>query len=84
MLPCPGLLCKDYLRGRMGASFYHAMGFTELIASSADEYVAIATRLGNEPEYRVYCRTAIQHLSQVIWERKEVGVCSSSACARSG
>ena len=56
----------------MGASFYHAMGFTELVASSADEYVEISRRLGVDREYRHRCSTIIKHLSRVIWQRKEV------------
>ncbi len=56
----------------MGASFYHAMGYTDLVASSADEYVSIAVRLGTDKQYRHECVTIIKHLSKVIWERDEV------------
>lgn len=48
------------------------MGFLDLIASSADEYVSIAVRLGLDPAYRKRCAYIISQLSQVIWQRKEV------------
>ena len=56
----------------MGASFYHAMGFLDLVAGSADQYVDIAVRLGTDRLYRHKCATVIKHLSPVIWEREEV------------
>ena len=64
--------CQNFLRGRMGASFYHAMGFLDLVAGSADQYVDIAVRLGTDRLYRHKCATVIKHLSPVIWEREEV------------
>ena len=56
----------------MGASFYHSMGFFDLIASSADEYVNIAVRLGTDHAYRRRCAYIIRRLSHVIWKRAEV------------
>ena len=63
---------QRFLRGRMGHSFYHSMGFYDLIARSADEYVSIAVRLGTDPAFRRRCAFIIQSLSQVIWQRAEV------------
>ena len=75
--------CQDFLRGRMGASFYHAMGFLDLVASSADQYVDIAVRLGTDRLYRHKCATVIKHLSPVIWEREEVrGRWLQAPCAK--
>jgi hypothetical protein len=56
----------------MGHSFYHSMGFHELIAHSADEYVNIAVKLGTDPVYRRRCSHIIKRLSHVIWKRAEV------------
>jgi hypothetical protein len=69
-----GVDLQNFLRGRMGASFYHAMGFLNPVASSADEYVDIAVRLGTDRLYRHQCSTVIKHLSPVIWQREEACV----------
>jgi hypothetical protein len=63
---------QKFLRGRMGHSFYHSMGFHELVAHSADEYVSIAVKLGTDPAYRRRCSHIIKRLSHVIWQRTEV------------
>ena len=36
---------------RMAGSLLHAIGMPELIANTPEEYVALAVRLGNEPEF---------------------------------
>ena len=66
---CP---LQQYLRGRMGHSFYHSMGFLDLIAHSADDYVAISVRLGVDTQYRQRCTHIIKRLGHVIWNRAEV------------
>ncbi len=63
---------QTFLRGRMGHSFYHSMGFLDLVANSADEYVDIAVKLGLDRQYRHRCSTIIKHLSPVLWQRQEV------------
>lgn len=66
---------SEYLRGRMGPSFYESMGWRELVAGSEAEYVDIAVRLGTEPAFRAKCAHAIRTLRGVIWQREEVGQC---------
>ena len=56
----------------MGHSFYHSMGFLDLIAHSADEYVAISVRLGVDTQYRQRCTHIIKRVGHVIWNRAEV------------
>jgi predicted O-linked N-acetylglucosamine transferase (SPINDLY family) len=46
VITCPG----DAFAARMSGSLLHAIGMPELIASSLDEYKALAIRLATEPE----------------------------------
>ncbi len=63
---------QEYLRGRMGGSFYGSMGLSELVARSRDEYVNIAVRLGVDAVYRCGIVHAMKVLGSVIWRREEV------------
>ena len=47
-------------RSRFTAGFYAHMGFTDLTATSADDYVAIAVRLGSEPAFRAAASETIR------------------------
>jgi hypothetical protein len=72
---------QRFLRGRMGHSFYHSMGFLDLVASSADEYVRIAVRLGTDAKFRQQCSFIIKRLGHVVWQRDEVRAQSTTASA---
>lgn len=42
------------MRGRESGAILTMMGVTETIAGSLDEYVALAVRLGKDPEWRLH------------------------------
>jgi protein O-GlcNAc transferase len=48
----PGAL----MRGRHSAAMLEMMGVTETIAASLETYVAVATRLGREPDWRAHVK----------------------------
>lgn len=48
-------------RGRYATACYRQMGITDCVARSTEEYVAIASRLGMEPDYR---RAVVEKLSE--------------------
>ncbi|MDJ0796774.1 MAG: tetratricopeptide repeat protein [Calothrix sp. MO_167.B12] len=54
---------QEMMRGRHVLGILKMMGIEETIASSKEEYVQIAIRLGTDAEYR-------QHISQLIAENK--------------
>ena len=54
---------QEMMRGRHVLGILKMMGIEETIASSKEEYVQIAIRLGTDPEYR-------QHISQLIAQNK--------------
>ena len=41
-----------FMRGRFGSGILERVGLEELIATTPDEYVEIAVRLGTDPAYR--------------------------------
>ncbi len=46
---------------------YRAIGFTDLVARSAGEYVDIAVRLGTDREFNRHCREQIAERSGALF-----------------
>jgi predicted O-linked N-acetylglucosamine transferase (SPINDLY family) len=63
----PGTLLKS----RMTAAFYQRMGVTEAIASTPEEYVRLAVRLGTEPEARRALSRKIREANAVLYDNVE-------------
>ncbi|MGE3779868.1 MAG: hypothetical protein AB7F89_21955, partial [Pirellulaceae bacterium] len=57
----------QYLRSRITAALYVKMGFTDLIAATPDEYVALCLRVGRDQDYRTYVREQIRIRSAVLF-----------------
>jgi len=57
-----------FLRGRLASGILKRMGLQELVASSADEYVAVATRLALDSEYRKSTRQRIEAVRQILFD----------------
>ena len=57
-----------FLRGRLASGILKRMGLQELVASSADEYVAVATRLARDSEYRKSTRQRIEAVRQILFD----------------
>ena len=56
-----------FLRGRFTAGLYRRMGVTDLIASDAVEYAALAARLGLDPIWRRQIADRIREASPVLF-----------------
>jgi len=63
----PGLLINT----RFTTGFYRKMGFTELVVSSVEEYVAAAVRLGTDAEYRSRVRGILRERSPALFLDKQ-------------
>lgn len=63
----PGRLQRE----RHTYGMYRAMGFMELVAATRQEYIALALRVANDPEYRERCRSSIAASSGVLYENAE-------------
>ena len=61
-------LPSPYLKGRITQALYRTMGVTSCIATSLDDYMAIALRLGLDATYRAEVRTAILAACPAIFE----------------
>lgn len=57
----------EFLRSRITQALYRKMGFVDLIANSADEYVQTAVRLATDKEFRLATSQRIQQLSPVLF-----------------
>lgn len=57
-----------FVRGRYTAGFYKAIGVTDCIASTAEEYVDFALRLGNDVELRKHTEARIAEASGVLFD----------------
>jgi predicted O-linked N-acetylglucosamine transferase (SPINDLY family) len=55
-------------RARHGFGLYTAMGFTDLIASDAEDYARKAVRVATEPAYRDMCRARIRESCGILFE----------------
>ena len=60
-----------YLRGRITLALYKKMGWTDCVVSSAEAYVALATRLACEPAYRESVCRKIRDTNCVLFEDPE-------------
>ena len=56
--------------GRVATACYERMGIRDLITQSAVDYVAIATRLGKEPEFRNDIRQRLAAASEVLFNER--------------
>ena len=61
-----------YMRSRHTASFYYKMGISDCTASTMEEYVDIAHRLGTDATYREEISRKIGKSSEAIWGEWEV------------
>ena len=59
-------------RGRHTQAMYRKMEILDCIASSPEEYIRIAVRLGTDPEYREELRSRIQARNGVLFEDSRV------------
>lgn len=65
-------LPSAFQRGRHTAGMYRRMGYTDLIAADAADYVRLALALANEPECAATARTAIAERRHVLFEDRGV------------
>ena len=49
-----------FMRGRFGSGILRRLGMPELVASTGDQYVAMAVKLGQDADYRRRVRNAIE------------------------
>ncbi|WP_421659407.1 tetratricopeptide repeat protein [Leptothermofonsia sp. ETS-13] len=63
VLTCPG----EFMRGRHAYAILKTMGMTEMIAHDENAFVAIAVKLGLDPEYRAQIRQQQQERSDLIY-----------------
>ena len=63
---------SSYLRGRFAYGCYQRMGVMDCVAHSLEHYVAIAVRLGTDPNYRAQIKTTILATNPVLYENREV------------
>lgn len=61
-----------FQRGRHTAGMYRKMGLEECTASSAEEYVRLAVKLGTETDYRQHIKDEIERRSEVLFENMQV------------
>jgi protein O-GlcNAc transferase len=65
-------LPTDLQRGRHTQAMYRTMGLMECVASSPEEYVEIAVRLGTDRPYALEIRERIRALNHVLYEDRRV------------
>ena len=65
-------LDSAFMRGRVTAGLYRLMEITELTASSLEEYVAIAVRLGKERDYNLAFGRRIEERRDILYGRQDV------------
>ena len=61
-----------FMRGRVTAGLYRLMDITELTASSFEEYVAIALRLGKDRDYNLASGRRIAECCDILFGRQDV------------
>jgi predicted O-linked N-acetylglucosamine transferase (SPINDLY family) len=64
-------LPSPFLRGRITQAMYRRIGVTDCIARTAEEYVAVATRLGTDPSYRAAMQVRILASNAVLYDNEE-------------
>lgn len=52
-------LPSEFLRGRIAYALYKQIGYTDLIAKDAEDYVALAVKLATDPDFREQARKEI-------------------------
>lgn len=63
---------SQYMRGRATAACYQKMGLPELITQSAADYIALAKKLGTDPEARAQAHAQILSQNKVLYEDAQV------------
>jgi protein O-GlcNAc transferase len=58
----------EMMRTRITTALYTRAGYTELVASSADEYVSLAVTLATDPDRRAAARAKIDRSCRVLFE----------------
>ena len=61
-----------YNAGRYALACYRRMGLMDLVATTPEQYVATAVRLGTDPGVRAEARSRIARLSPALFEDPEV------------
>lgn len=61
-----------FLRGRLSYALYRQMGVSTCIASDLQDYVAIATRLGMDPDARSAAVAAIEETRGAVFEDERI------------
>lgn len=64
-------LPSAYMRSRVALGCYTQMGFNDLVARDADDYVAIALRLANDTAFARPAREAIEQAQGALFERDD-------------
>jgi predicted O-linked N-acetylglucosamine transferase (SPINDLY family) len=64
-------LPSAYLRGRLTYGFYQKMGIPDCIASSPEEYIKIAVKLGTDPDFRKSVAEKIRQKNDILFENLE-------------
>ncbi len=62
----------EFMRGRVTAGMYRAMGITECIAGNLEDYIEIALKLGLDENYRSEVSTRIRNSSDVLFNDPDV------------
>lgn len=57
-----------FMRGRLGSGILKRTGLQELVASTEEEYVALAVRLSKDKEYREHIRERIEGSRHLLFE----------------
>ncbi len=65
-------LPSEYLRGRMGQTYYRTMNIPELVAKNRSDYVAIAIKLIRNIEFKKSVVDKIIVRRHLVWEDMEV------------
>jgi protein O-GlcNAc transferase len=61
-------LPSEYLRGRMGKTFYKTMNLPQLVAHDMEEYIAVAVQLATDSAFLQKVRRLIAESSHLIWD----------------
>ncbi|MDA8744917.1 TIGR03032 family protein [Rubripirellula amarantea] len=59
----------DYLRSRITSTIYESVDFTDLIASDAEQYIGLATRVVNDDDFRVNVLRKIRDASKALFDQ---------------
>ncbi len=68
VVTCPG----HFLRGRLTHAMYQQMGYRDLLASSVEDYITIALRLGTDKRENEKARAAILESCGVLFDDKPI------------